>query len=435
MKVDFPREICLKILHDIDEKNGYSNIILDEYLEKNRQKLNIKDISFISEIVYGTVMWKLTIDYIIQKYSKIKIKKISLWILEILRLSIYQIVFLDKIPKQAAVNEAVNLSKKYGAKSAGFVNAILRKIDKIDYQEILKIKDNKERISIAYSMPSWIVDELIKDYGIEKAEEICKNSTLKPSIIVRINTLKTNKEQFIKKLKELSIEYEETEEENFLKLKLQNIKNLSIFKEGLFTIQDESAGKCAIILNPKQKEKVLDACAAPGGKTTHLAEIMKNDGEIIAWDIHNHRLKLIDENADRLGIKIIKTNKQDATIFNEKYFEQFDKILLDVPCMGIGVIKRKPDIKWQRKKEDIYEITKIQKQILEICSKYLKKGGEIVYSTCSILKEENEDVIKCFLNKNGNFEIKCQKNQKKEQYNILPNSNKDGFFICKLIKK
>ena len=208
------------------------------------------------------------------------------------------------------------------------------------------------------------------------------------------------------------------------------IENLDLFKNGYFTIQDMSAGLTAKILNPKPDELVLDACSAPGGKTTYMAELMNNKGKIEAWDIHEHRTKLVEQNAKRLGIDIISTQVKDASIYDEKLTEKFDKILLDVPCLGIGVIKRKPDIKWQRKIEDVEEITTIQKTILENCSKYLKKGGELVYSTCSILKEENEEVISKFLTKNKNFVI-----NENGIINIFTDEEKDGFFICKLHKK
>ena len=253
---------------------------------------------------------------------------------------------------------------------------------------------------------------------------------------IRINKLKINKEELINKLKEQNIECQDINindslTEDFLILnKIRNIENLNLFKDGYFTVQDVSAGLTAKILNPKPNEIVLDACSAPGGKTTYMAELMDNKGTIEAWDIHEHRTKLVEQNAKRLGVDIIKTQVKDASIYDEKLNEKFDKILLDVPCLGIGVIKRKPDIKWQRKIEDIKEITKIQKIILDKCSKYLKHGGELVYSTCSILKEENEDVISEFIKKNEEFVI-----VKNSTFNIIPDKNKDGFFICKLQKK
>ena len=434
MKIDFARNVALNCLYKIDEENGYSNIVLDEYLNKYREKLNKKDINLISEIVYGTITWKLTIDTIIQKYSKIKLKKMSCWVLNVLRMGTYQIIFLDKVPKSAAVNESVNLTRKYAFKSSNFVNAILRKIEKSDYEELRNIQESKEKISKIYSMPEWIVEELLKVYSMQTVEQICKYSNEKPKITIRINTLKISKDDFLKKLDENNIKYEESELENFIHIKsVKNIGDLDLFTQGLFTVQDIGAGKISLMLAPNENDLVLDACSAPGGKTTHLAELMKNNGEIIAWDIHAHRIKLVEENANRLGINIIKTNLQDATSFVNEYQEKFDKILLDVPCLGIGVIKRKPDIKWKRSVEDIQEISKVQLEILSKCSRYLKIGGELVYSTCSILKSENEDLITQWLNNSNEYGVTNNKNYElMQKENILPNNNTDGFFICKI---
>lgn len=435
--MDRTREIALKTLYKIDKEQAYSNIALNEEIKQNREKLTEKDIGLISEIVYGVTTWKLTLDEIIKKYSKIKLKKISPWILNILRMGVYQIVFLDKIPKSAAVNESVNLAKRYGhSSSSNFVNAILRKVEKNDYEELFEISNDVERISKTTSMPEWIVRELLKNNNIESVKKICENSNLKPKTTIRVNALKTTKEDLIKKLNENNIQFKEANINekmagDFLILnKVKNIENLDLFKNGYFTIQDISAGLTAKILNPQPDEIVLDACSAPGGKTTYIAELMKNKGIIEAWDIHEHRTKLVEKNAKRLGINIIKTQVKDATIYDERLNKKFDKILLDVPCLGIGVIKRKPDIKWQRKVEDIKEITKTQATILENCSRYLKKGGSLVYSTCSILKEENEDIISNFLSKQTDFEI-----AENDVINIFQDEEKDGFFICKLHKK
>lgn len=442
--MDIVREIALKTVYKIDKEEAYSNIALDEMIKDNRKKLDDRDIGFISELVYGITTWKLTLDEIIKKYSKIRLKKISPWILNILRMGIYQIVFLDKVPKSAAVNESVNLAKRYGHKSSSnFVNAILRNVEKHDYEEFFQIEDDIERISKTTSMPTWIIEELLKENNIQFVEEICKNSNIKPKVTIRINTLKTNKEEMEKLLKERNIEFEEGKLENFLILdKVKHIENLDIYKEGYFTIQDEGAGLIAYMLKPRENEIVLDACSSPGGKTTYMAEMMKDKGKIVAFDLHEHRVKLVEENAKRLGIHIIKTKCEDASIYKEEYKEQFDKILLDVPCLGLGVLKRKPDIKWKRKKEDIEEITKVQKEILETCSKYLKTGGQLVYSTCSILKEENEDIIQEFLKKHTDFE-QISLNEEKYEVNINKNGNiqlyqnieNDGFFISKLQKK
>lgn len=445
--VDKVREVALKVLYNIEVNKAYSNITLDEEINKNMKILDNRDIGFISELTYGVITWKLTIDEIIKKYSNLRLKKISPWILNALRMGIYQIVFLNKVPKSAAVNESVNLAKRYGHKgSSNFVNAILRKVSKNDYEEMFNIENNVERISKTTSMPVWIVETLLKENTLEKVEEICKNSNLKPELSIRVNNLKTSKEELKKKLEEKDIKVENGVLEDFLILKnAKNIENIEEFKNGFFTVQDEAAGLTAKILNPQINDTVLDACSSPGGKTTYLAEIMKDKGEVIAFDIHPHRVKLVEQVSKRLNLKSIKTDVKDSSIYDEKYKEKFDKILLDVPCLGLGVLKRKPDIKWQRKKEDIKEISKIQKQILDTCSKYLKKGGALVYSTCSILKEENEDVVNEFLEENENFEMEKIELEENNYFKKFCKNNKflqvyqseksDGFFICKMIKK
>lgn len=432
--VDKVREIALKVLYEVDKNDAYSNIALDEALNKARKidpKITNKDIGFISELVYGTISWQLTLDEMIKKYSTIKIKKMSPWILNILRMSMYQIVFLDKVPKSAAVNEGVNLAKRYGHRaSSNFVNAVLRNVEKKDYNDFKKIEDDKERIAKTTSMPKWIVEKLLTQNSVEEVQKICEACNGKPKIHIRVNQLKTDKKSLQQELIKTGIKVEEQQEEgDFLWLEnAKNIEKLKSFQEGKFTVQDEAAGFIPQVLNPKPGESVLDACSSPGGKTTYMAERMQNEGEIVAWDLHEHRVKLVEHAARRLGISIIKTEVKDATKYQEGYQEKFDKILLDVPCLGLGVIKRKPDIKWKRKKEEIEEITKIQKEILQTCSSYLKPGGELVYSTCSILKEENEEIIKQFLTENEKFV------EKEKCIQIYPNKKTDGFFISKLRK-
>lgn len=455
--MDKARETALKVLYKIDAQKGYSNIVLNEEIRKKQKELNDKDIGLISEIIYGVTTWRLTLDSIISKYSKIKIKKISPWILNILRMSIYQIIFLDKIPKSAAVNEGVKLAKKYGnSGSIGFTNAILRKIEYKDYEELFKEADEIKKISKTTSMPEWIIQELKRDgLNINKIEEISKNSNIRPNISVRVNTLKITKEKLIRRLENKNINVQNGILNDFLAFnKIRNIENMEEFKEGLFTVQDEVAGLTALVLNPNPGDNILDACSSPGGKTTYLAEIMNNEGKIEAWDIHEHRTKLVENAAKRLDIENIKTVVQDATIYNEKYENKFDKILLDVPCLGIGVLKRKPDIKWQKEEKDVEEITKTQYKILETCFKYLKPGGELVYSTCSIFKSENEDIVRKFIennknakiekilfDENSNLKIEIEGKKFFEKFlnkdgmlQVYQNEKTDGFFICKLAK-
>ena len=430
--IDKVRELALKVLYKIDKEEAYSNIALNEIINANREKLTPKDIGLISEIIYGVTTWKLTLDVIIIKHSKIKMKKISTWVVNILRMGIYQILFLDKIPQSAAVNESVNLAKRYGHKSsANFVNAVLRKISMVDYAELFKIENPIERISKTTSMPVWIIEELLKDrdYNISNVRKICGNLVQRPNITIRRNNLKINKEEFEKQLKERNINFTEIEENKdfYIVEKIKNIENLDMFQKGYFTVQDLSAGMSAYMLEPKENEYILDACSAPGGKTTYIAELMNNKGKILAWDLYEARTNLIKENAQRLGINIINTETNDATKYKAEYNEKFDKILLDVPCMGIGVIKRKPDIKWHRKPEDLKVISKVQYEILENCSKYVKKGGTIIYSTCSILEKENHGIIQKFLEKNPIYTT--------TEIKIEPTEKQDGFYIAKLIKK
>lgn len=432
MKIDFARNIALKSLYEINTKQAYSNIVLDKFINENREKLSNLDINFISELVYGVVTWKLTLEYIIQKYSKTKIKKMSDWVKNILYLGSYQIIFLDKVPKSAAVNESVNLCKKYNFKSVGLVNAILRKIEKSDYKEISNITNSITRISLKYSMPEWIVKKFCDEYGEEETANICQNLNLRPNISVRINKLKGKVELGEKGILE-----------DFRTITgTKNITKTKEYIEGNITIQDEAAGLSSFILAPKEGEIVLDACSAPGGKTTYLAELMHNKGKIVAWDIYEERLKQVDQNAKRLGIDIIQTEVHDATKLKEEYVEKFDKILLDVPCLGLGVIRRKPDIKWNRQEGDIKEISDIQFNILKTCSKYLKNNGVLVYSTCSMLKEENDEIIEKFI-KEENFETVNIDEQIPNEFSkittnnmvqFLPSQKHDGFFITMLKK-
>lgn len=432
MKIDFARNIALKSLYEINTKQAYSNIVLVKFINENREKLSNLDINFISELVYGVVTWKLTLEYIIQKYSKTKIKKMSDWVKNILYLGSYQIIFLDKVPKSAAVNESVNLCKKYNFKSVGLVNAILRKIEKSDYKELSNITNSITRISLKYSIPEWIVKKFCDEYGEEETANICQNLNLRPNISVRINRLKGKVELGEKGILE-----------DFRTITgTKNITKTKEYIEGNITIQDEAAGLSSFVLAPKEGEMVLDACSAPGGKTTYLAELMHNKGKIIAWDIYEERLKQVNQNAKRLGIDIIQTEVHDATKLKEEYVEKFDKILIDVPCLGLGVIRRKPDIKWNRQEDDIKEISDIQFNILKTCSKYLKRNGTLVYSTCSMLKEENDAIIEKFI-KEENFETvnieeqipnEFSKITTKDMVQFLPSQKHDGFFITMLKK-
>lgn len=419
------RELAINVLYKIEYGEGYSNVTLDKELEK-ADLINVEK-ALASELVYGVLTWKLTLDEIIKEYSSIRLKKISPWILNILRIGIYQIVFLDKIPPSAAVNESVNLAKKYGHEaSSKFVNAILRKIEKNEMDKLLEYLKTKpytetELISIVTSHPVWMVEELLKDYDKKFVVELLNANNITPGVTLRVNSLKTSREELLKLLELKNIECEMGKLPNSI-----YVKKMTDFSGQLFSVQDEAAQMACLKLEAKPGEAVLDACSAPGGKTTYLAELMKNQGVIDAWDMHPHRVKLVEDAAHKLGISIIHTEVKDASVYHASYEKKYDKILLDVPCSGLGVIRKKPDIKWTRKVEDIQELSSIQEKILNMCASYLKPGGKTVYSTCTVIKKENEEQIEKFLNGHSDFHLV-------EKVNLYPNiDGTDGFFIAVL---
>lgn len=421
------REVALNVLYKIEIGEAYSNLVLDKELKK--ADLSNEDKALASQIVYGVLTWKLTLDEIVKKHSTLKLKKISPWIINILRMGIYQICYLDKIPKSAAVNESVNLAKKYGhPSSAKFVNAILRKIEKNEESLLLEfIKEkgytNEEIISVMTSHPLWMVHKLIEEYGENFALDLMNANNKSPDVTIRVNTLRTTREELLKLFQLKKLEAREGELPDSV-----IVKRIKTFDEKLYVVQDEAAQLACLKLDPQKDELILDCCSSPGGKTSYISMLMKDTGRVDAWDIHEHRVELVKELAETLGIHNIKASQNDATIYQSHLRERYDRVLLDVPCSGLGVIRKKPDIKWTRKEEDLNELMDIQRKILENVAMYLKVGGTMVYSTCTVLKEENELQIKDFLDTHKNFELM-------EQIKLFPNSsNTDGFYIAKLHK-
>jgi 16S rRNA (cytosine967-C5)-methyltransferase len=441
------RDLAVKILHEINEKDAYSNISISRNVNN---KLSAIDESFLRELVYGVLENKLFIDWIIKEFSKIKFKKIKPIVKEILRIGIYQIMFMDKVPDGVAVNESVKLAKKYSHKGVyGFVNGLLRNVIRNKNNIKLPDKDKNpiEYLSIKYSHPKWMIEQWIQEFGYQFTEELCIANNMKPKLNIRVNTLKINRDELINILRKKGFEVEKTRyaKDGIIINNPIRITQLDEFKAGLFQIQDESSMLVAQILNPKEDSLVIDVCSAPGGKTTHIAQKMNNNGKVIARDIHEHKLRLVEENSKRLGIDIIETEKYNALILDEKLIGKVDYCLVDAPCSGLGLIRRKPDIKWKKSKDDIKEITKLQYEILLNSSKYLKKNGILVYSTCTIEKEENMKLINRFLAENPEFsligfssliensgEMPSAENGYIE---IYPNIyDMDGFFIAKMVK-
>lgn len=434
------REIGFKVLYDIEKNNNYSNISINKHFKD----LDIKDIDrgLATELIYGVIENKYYLDYIINKLSKIKTKKMSAYVKILLRMGIYQILFLDSVSDYAAVNETVNLVKKYDKRSSGFVNAVLRNVIRgKDNIKTIEEKDKLKYLSIKYSYNPWIIKNCIEKFGIEFTEDLLEANSEKPSIYIRVNTLKIDRDTLMKQLENLDVKcYKVSGIEEAIRVEnLKNIENNKLFKEGLFTIQDISSMLVGKVINPIENSKVIDVCSAPGGKSTHLATLMKNTGNVVSRDIFEHKLKLIKSSVDRLGLKNIEVEKFDATRLDNNSIEKFDYVLADVPCSGMGIIRRKPEIKYKEEKE-IKDITIIQKKILDNASRYVKIGGIIVYSTCTIFDTENIDIVKKFIEENENFElVKIDEvnvdleNQEKGYLKIYPNIHgMDGFFIAKL---
>ncbi|MBI5181301.1 MAG: 16S rRNA (cytosine(967)-C(5))-methyltransferase RsmB [Nitrospirae bacterium] len=442
------RRASLNILIRLDTKEGFADELLKEVFDTT--SFSVIDRAFITELVYGVLRQRNLLDWIIEKASKRQIKKSSALIRNILRLGAYQLLFLDKVPVSAAVNESVKLAKEKERWSSGFVNAVLRNIDRererIPYPE--PEEHPIEFISVRYSHPAWLVKRWIEKYGFDKTIELCRLNNDAPPFTIRANRLKIKR----KELKELlkkdidSIEDCSVSSNGLILKGVSNISENPAFKEGLFYVQDEAAQMISHILDPKPSENILDACAAPGGKTTDIAELMGNKGNVIALDVSKKGIGLLKENCERLGINIVKPYLKDAAKdISDITKDKFDKILIDAPCSGLGIIRRHPEGKWQKKEELIFESQKIQKTIIENLSKYLKSGGVLVYSTCSTENEENEDVVEGFLNNHPAFKVDDIKQYLPETGRMLVDEKGflhtspldykiDGFFAARLRK-
>lgn len=419
------RQAALAALYEIEYNGAYSNIVLKNVLGET--DLDSRDRAFVSALVYGVTAKKRMLDYMIEQLSKVKLKKVSKYILLILRMGLYQLKFMDKVPDSAAVNESVRLARRFGhSASAGYVNGILRTAAKTDFAE-------PEDISVKESFAPECAKKLIEDYK-DRAEDIMSSLNKEPKMTVRVNTLKTT----VSELKE-TLEAEECEYSDVgLYVKKLDTASSGEYEKGLFTVQDAAPQVACKVLVPNKGDTVIDLCAAPGGKTTYLAELMQNEGRIFAFDIHSHRVELIKKNASRLGIDIIDAAEGDATVFNSELSEVADKVLADVPCSGIGIARRKPELKY---KTEFEELSTIQLSILKNGARYLKKGGELVYSTCTLYKDENERVIEKFLEENDGFELVNFSEYLPDGFfedkdgimTVLPDKTDcDGFFVAKI---
>ncbi|MBD7942745.1 MULTISPECIES: 16S rRNA (cytosine(967)-C(5))-methyltransferase RsmB [Psychrobacillus] len=431
------RDAALTILMAVEKQQAYSNLLLHQTIEK--YDIEPKDRALLTELTYGTLQHKMTLDYYLKPFIK---GKLDDWVRQLLRLSLYQIHYLSRIPDHAAVNEAVNIAKRRGHKGiSGVVNGILRSILREGVSSTESIVDDVERLSIETSHPLWMVKRFISEYGFETTKKMLEENNEPPVTTLRVNLFKRTVEQVMHLMTQEGYVVAQSEviPECIYLFNGQAAKTTA-FQKGFVTIQDESSMIPAYALQPEPGMIVLDMCSAPGGKTTHIAEKMKNTGKLVAMDIHQHKLKLVKENAERLGFSFIETVEKDGRKASELFPEQtFDRILVDAPCSGLGVMKRKPDIKYTKNEKDFDSLKPIQLKLLDEAYKLLKPNGLMVYSTCTVDKEENEGTAKLFLENHPDMQLKSfpdvVKNIKQQEEDgmlqLFPQDlRSDGFFVA-----
>lgn len=440
------RYLAMSILEKTEKQGSYSNLLISEAVQKNR--LSPPDARLLTELVYGVLQRKLTLDYYLSPFLN-ESKKIDNWVRNLLRLSVYQMYYLDKIPSHAIVFEAVEIAKKKGHTGISkFVNGVLRNIERKGFRSIDEIGDPIERLSIEVSMPVWMVEKFAAEIGLEETKKLGESLLVPSHSSARINTKYLSVEEAIEAMQEegFNVRRSVLSPDGVIS-DAGHFASSPLYASGQLTIQDESSMLVAAVMDIEPHHRVLDACAAPGGKTTHIASFLSPEagGKVTALDLHSHKIRLINENARRLRVddlieSYVLDARQSASEFSE---EQFDRILVDAPCSGLGLMRRKPDIKYTKKSADLKNLANIQLDILASVASKLKVGGLLVYSTCTITNEENQEVINQFLSVHQEFEKKelqvdeilsnCVKNG---SIQIFPQDfGTDGFFICCLRKK
>ena len=433
------RQTAFEILLKIEKNRAYSNIALDSAVRGASP--DSTDCAFISRLVYGVTERKITLDYIFSEYLKQPAAKLKPELLTVLRMGTYQLCFADRIPASAAVNESVTLAKNNGASyAAGLVNAVLRKVSQNGFR-IYNELDETERLSVEYSFPPELVRFFIHHYGREGAVGIFKASLLPKRTAARVNTLKTDAASLVELLGSEGVAACRADIENALYLELNSaVYELQSFQNGLFHVEDISSQLCVKALGAQPGERVLDVCSAPGGKSFTAAQYMNNLGSIVSCDLYPQRVSLIKSGAGRLGIEIINADVNDAAVFNP-VLGDFDRVLCDVPCSGLGIITKKPEIKY-KSLDDIKQLIPIQKQILDTSCRYVKSGGSLVYSTCSLNPNENRRVCDAFLKEHPEFHSVSVLPElprlvdEGDYITLTPHINNcDGFFIAAFVRE
>ncbi|MBO6129616.1 MAG: 16S rRNA (cytosine(967)-C(5))-methyltransferase RsmB [Pseudobutyrivibrio sp.] len=416
------REISADTLIEILEQGQFSHIYLKAVLDKYAY-LDKNERSFITRLVNGTVERKLQLDYIIDSFSKTKVKKMKPLIRTIMRMGVYELFYMDSVPASATCNEYVKLAKKRGFSGlSGFVNGVLRNISR--QKADIKFTD----LWVKYSMPQWIVDKWTADYGKEKTEAILKGFYEPQELCIRVNLTKTTREELKTRLEnqDISVRICDTIDSACYISNYDSLNNIPEFNQGLFYIQDYSSQLVCYKAAIKENDRVLDVCAAPGGKALHAVQLAYN-GAVEARDLTEAKIAIINENIQRTGATNITAKQWDATEFDQTAENKYDVVIADLPCSGLGIIRKKPDIKYNQSEESLKELVKLQATILENVCKYVKAGGTLCYSTCTINKDENESQVNNFLSSHKEFTMVNM-----EQ--LLPDSEHDGFFICVMKK-
>lgn len=444
------RELALRILIAVEEEGAYANIALHRILEKYRPgKL---DRAFTTELAYGTLRSLNTLDWILARFVKKPLESQTAAVRNILRLGVYQLIFMDRVPPSAACNEGAELARKHGHPgSVKFVNGVLRSVSRqcgeISYPTLLE--NPLEHISLRYSHPAWMVKRWLEEFGPEGTIALCRANNKPAPNTIRTNTLKITRSDLAERLKAEGLLVSETVyAPEGLKIEgFYSLGSLASFREGLFQVQDESSMLAGRALMPSPGSFVLDACSAPGGKTTHLAQLMENRGLILGVDIHPHKLSLIEENCLRLGIDIVQGRTGDARTLPEELYNLADFVLVDAPCSGLGVLKRRPDARWRKNPDELPALVKLQAEILEGASRCVRDGGVLVYSTCTLIREENAGQVENFLAGHPDFALEDLRaylpgalDQEGTlaggQLQIYPHLHgMDGFFIARMRKK
>ncbi len=417
------RKIAVDALLRVNTDHGYSNIVLNKIFKENTT-LSSEDKALAAALFYGVLDRKITLDYVLNSLTKTPFKKVNYFTAEVMRVGLYQIMYMDKIPNSAAVDEAVKLVKKSReSRNSGFVNAVLR--EAIRRENLLPTGESIKDLSVRYSVPEWIVNEFISGHGKETATELLKEFLKVPKVSLRVNTLKTSAEDLKNELEKIGCKSAIHSELPALIMDGGfDTEKSEQYKKGLFHTEDISSQYAAYTLKAKKGERILDMCAAPGGKSFYMAEDMENAGELVSCDIYPKRVELIANGAKRLGLDIINPTVADATVYNKR-LGKFDAVLCDVPCSGLGTIGRKPDLKY-KPITDFKELEKIQQAILSNAVNYLNDNGRIVYSTCTLRKEENEQNIEGFLAEHKDFKLEYS-------HTFMPHiDGTNGFFVALL---